>query len=95
MLQSIPVVMADEMPADIRSSLGQLLAEARNYAKTGDSDTAASLLESAHTVATNKLPEGTRRDRLRHGCLSAHDALPDGTLATAYIIAMERRLPEQ
>ena len=45
--------MADEMPADVRSSLGQLLAEARNYATTGDSDTAASLLESAHTVATN------------------------------------------
>ena len=88
------MVMADEMPADVRSSLGQLLAEARNYATAGDSDRTASLLESAHTVATNKLPEGTRRDRLRHGCLCAHDALPDGTLATAYIVAMERRLPE-
>lgn len=95
MLQRVPIIMADEMPADVRSSLGQLLAEARNYATTGDSDTAASLLESAHTVATNKLPEGTRRDRLQHGCLSACEALPDGALATAYIVAMERRLPER
>ena len=82
------------MPSDVRSSLGQLLAEARKHAIVDDSETAASLLESAHTVATNKLPESTQRDRLQHGCLSAHDALPDGTLAAAYIIAMERRLPE-
>ena len=86
--------MSDEMPADVRSSLGQLLAEARKAASTGETETARSLLESAQTVATNKLPDGHRRDRLRHGCLSAHDALPDGPLAAAYIAAMERRLPE-
>ena len=89
------LVMGGEMPADVRSSLGQLLSEARKYATADDSETAAALLGSAHTVATNKLPEGTQRDRLRHGCLSAHDALPDGTLAAAYIIAMERRLPAE
>ena len=93
MLQRLRLSMADEMPADVKASLRHLLAEARSYATAGDSDTAASLLESAHTVATNKLPAGTRRDRLRHGCLSAHEALPDGTLAVAYIAAMERRLP--
>ncbi len=82
------------MPADVRSSLGQLLSEARNFATAGENDTAEALLESAHTVATNKLPEGTQRDRFRHGCLSASEALPDGTLAAAYIAAMERRLPE-
>lgn len=85
--------MGEEMPADVRSSLGQLLSEARDAATAGDSETAAALLESAHTVATNKLPEGARRDRLRHGCLSASEALPDGPLAAAYIAAMERRLP--
>ena len=86
--------MGDEMPADVRSSLGQLLREARRAATAGYIETAQSLLESAHTVATNKLPEGHRRDRLQHGCLSANDALPDGPLAAAYIAAMERRLPE-
>jgi len=87
--------MGDEMPADVRSSLGQLLEEARIAATAGDSETAEALIESAHTVATNKLPEGTRRDRLRHGCLFASEALPDGTLAAAYIAAMERRLPDR
>jgi hypothetical protein len=87
--------VTDEMPADVRSSLRQLLSEARDAATAGDTDTAEALLESAHTVATNKLPEGTRRARLRHGCLSATEALPDGTLAAAYIAAMERRLPDR
>ena len=71
--------MGDEMPADVRLSLGQLYGGARIAATAGDSETAKALLESAHTVATYKLPEGTRRDRLRHGCLSASEALPDGT----------------
>lgn len=87
--------MTNEIPADVQASLGQLLTEAREYATAGDSDTAASLLESAHTVVTNKLPEGTRRERLQHGCLRADEALPDGALAAAYIAAMEQRLPEQ
>ena len=70
-----------------------MLEEARIASTAGDSETAGALLESAYTVAMNKLPEGPRRDRLRHGCLSASEALPDGTLAAAYIAAMERRLP--
>jgi len=48
-----------EMPADVRSSLGQLLAEARKAATAGDAETATPLLASAHTVATNKLPMAT------------------------------------
>jgi hypothetical protein len=70
--------MGDKMPADVRSSLGQLLSEARTAATGGDSDIAEALLESAHTVATNKLPDGTRRDRLRNGCLSGSAAF-DGS----------------
>lgn len=87
--------MRDEMPADVRSSLGQLLAEARKAATDGDAETATSLLASAHTVATNKLPDGHRRDRLRHGCQAAEQALPDEQLVAAYISAMEQRLPDE
>jgi len=87
--------MGEEMPADVRSSLGQLLAEARKAATEGDPETATSLLASAHAVATNKLPDGHRRDRFRHGCQAAKQALPDEQLAVAYISAMERRLPEE
>lgn len=85
----------DEMPADVRSSLGQLLSNARKRARCGDDDVARSLLETADTVAENKLPDGDRRDRLRHGCAAATEALPDGELAAAYVEAMERRLPER
>ena len=86
--------MCEEMPPDVRSSLGQLLSNARRSARNGDHETARSLLETAGTVAENKLPEGDRRDRLRHGCAAAIKALPDGELAAAYAGAMERRLPE-
>ncbi|CCQ35687.1 uncharacterized protein Nmlp_1485 [Natronomonas moolapensis 8.8.11] len=84
-----------EMPPDVRSSLGQLLSNARQSARDGDAETARSLLETAGTVAENKLPEGDRRERLRHGCAAAVGALPDGELAAGYVEAMERRLPER
>ena len=87
--------MRDEMPADVRASLGQLLSNARQSARDGDAETATSLLETASTVAENKLPDGDRRDRLRFGCSAACDALPDGDLAAEYVAAMERRLPER
>ena len=83
-----------EMPPDVRSSLGQLLSNARQSARNGDHETTRSLLDTAGTVAENKLPAGDRRDRLRHGCAAAIEALPDGELAAAYVEAMERRLPE-
>lgn len=87
--------MRDEMPEDVRASLGQLLSNARESAREGDTETATSLLETASTVAENKLPDGDRRDRLRFGCSAAREALPDGDLAAAYIESMERRLPER
>jgi hypothetical protein len=73
----------DEVPHDVRASLDQLLAEARAAAERGDTDTARALLDTAETVATNKLPAGERRDRVRWGCAAALDALPNDDLATA------------
>jgi hypothetical protein len=83
----------DEVPHDVRASLGQLLAEARAAAERGDADTARALLDTAETVATNKLPPGERRDRVRWGCATATDALPNGDLAAAYAAAAAARLP--
>ncbi|MDB2272020.1 hypothetical protein PN416_10765 [Halorubrum ezzemoulense] len=77
----------DEVPHDVRASLDQLLAEARAAARRGDADTARALLDTAETVATNKLPPGERRDRVRWGCAAALDALPNGDLAAAYAAA--------
>ena len=77
----------DEVPHDVRASLDQLLAEARAAAERGDLDTARPLLDTAETVATNKLPPGERRERIRWGCAAALDALPNGDLAVAYATA--------
>ncbi|RLM50114.1 hypothetical protein [Halorubrum sp. Atlit-28R] len=77
----------DEVPHDVRASLGQLLAAARAAAERGDTDTARATLNTAKTVASNKLPAGERRDRTRWGCAAALDALPNGDLAAAYAAA--------
>jgi len=78
------VTDSDELPHDVRASLDQLLAAARAAAAEGDDETARAALDTAETVATNKLPAGERRDRVRWGCAAALDALPNGDLAAAY-----------
>ena len=77
----------DEVPHDVRASLDQLLAEAVSAAERDDADTARALLDTAETVATNKLPAGEHRDRIRWGCAAAIDALPNGDLSAAYATA--------
>ncbi|ELZ37256.1 hypothetical protein [Halorubrum tebenquichense] len=77
----------DEVPHDVRASLEQLLAAAASAAADGDDETARAALDTAETVATNKLPAGERRDRIRWGCAAAADALPNGDLAAAYATA--------
>ncbi|MEZ3163593.1 hypothetical protein ABNG03_07365 [Halorubrum sp. RMP-47] len=78
---------ADKVPHDVRASLEQLLGAAATAATEGDDATARAALDTAETVATNKLPAGERRDRVRWGCTAALDALPNADLAAAYAIA--------
>jgi len=85
----------DDVPHDVRAALAQLLDRAARAAEAGDAETAAALLDTAGTVAANKLPDGDRRDRVRHGCRSAREALPDGALAAAYADAAAARLPTE
>jgi len=84
---------ADDVPHDVCAALAQLLDRAGRAAEAGDAETAAALLDTAGTVAANKLPDGDRRDRVRHGCAAAREALPDGALAAAYADAAAARLP--
>ena len=77
----------DEVPHDVRASLEQLLASAADAAAEGDAATGRAALDTAETVATNKLPTGERRDRVRWGCAAALDALPNTDLAAAYATA--------
>jgi len=74
----------EDVPHDVRAALTQLLAEARSAAQADDIETTTALLETAETVATNKLPPGDRRDRICRGCVAAAAALPDTALAAAY-----------
>ena len=92
------VGVTGDLPTDVRTVLAQLFAEARAALDDGDVDTAREVVESAETVVATKLPEGDRRDRLRHGCdrvraLVADDH--DTAAAAAYLAAMERRLPDE
>lgn len=86
---------ADDVPHDVRAALSQLLDRAARAAEAGDAETAAALLDTAGTVAANKLPDGDRRDRVRHGCAAAREALLDGALAAAYADAAAARLPSE
>ena len=60
--------MTVDLPPDVRAVLGQLFAEARDALTADDRETATEAVETAETVATNKLPEGAFRGRLLHGC---------------------------
>ena len=79
-----------EFSGDVMDVLGQLF-EAGARALDGDAapdggsrtDTARQILTSAETVATNKLPEGEFRSRLRHGCDRALANLDTGDVAAA------------
>lgn len=48
--------------------LTQLFAEGHDALAADDRETAIETVTTAETVATNKLPDGTFRDRLLHGC---------------------------
>lgn len=69
--------MPTEFPGDVLSVLGQLFEAGAEAAAAGDADTARQVLDSAETVATNKLPDGEFRDELRHGCRRTRRLLAD------------------
>jgi hypothetical protein len=88
----------DDLPTDVIAVLSQLFAETRTALADGDLATARETISSAETVATNKLPAGDRKAALLHGCERVRDLLeedePKTDVATEYVAAMERRLPD-
>jgi hypothetical protein len=91
--------VADDIPADVRETLAQLLAECAAALEESDHATARDTAASARTVATNKLPESELRASLRHGCervealLEADDEGVEADAAGEYVAAMRRRFP--
>jgi len=83
-----------DLPADVESTLTQLLAAARTALREGRPEEARSAVDTARTVARNKLAAGDRRDRLVHGCDRVVDlATADPAVAAEYLDAVRRRLP--
>ena len=87
----------DDLPSDVRSVLTQLLTEAQIAIGDRDHEAARAAVDTVDEVATNKLPEGDRRRRLRHGCERVEDLLDGGdnddtAAAAAYLWSMERRV---
>lgn len=78
-----------EYSGDVMDVLGQLFEKGARALDGADADegprtdTARQILTSAETVATNKLPDGEFRSRLRHGCERALSTLDDDAPAAA------------
>lgn len=85
-----------DLPADVTSALTQLIVGARTAIREGKPDEAVDAVDTAATVATNKLPPGDRRETILYGCSRVRDlAADDPPVATEYLEAMRRRLPEE
>ncbi len=87
----------DDLPSDVRSVLTQLLTEAQVALGERDHEAARAAVDTVDEVATNKLPEGEPRRRLRHGCERVEELLDGGgnddtAAAAAYLASMERRV---
>jgi len=89
--------MTADVPADVGAVLAQLFGGASDAFERGDAETGVAAVTSAASVARHKLPAGTLRERLLHGCERAEQAAVEGdlTVAAEYAASMARRLAER
>jgi len=92
--------VSEDVPADVSAALAQLFEEGQQALEDGDRETCRQTVESAESVATNKLPEGELRGQLLHGCERVHHLLDpeteeDPEVAIEFLTAMQRRLPDE
>ena len=82
-------------PADARDTLTELLGEARERARRGETDEVEERLEAVETVAETELPDGPLKRRLLHGRSEAAVAAGDEPLVAAeYLRAMGELVAE-
>lgn len=72
-----------DLPADVETTLTQLLAEGADAAEAGDDDTVAAVVGTVESVTRNKVPECDLRDRLLFGCETVQELLDDPDPAVA------------
>lgn len=58
----------NDLPADVRAVLSQVFEAVPTELGRGETTAALSLVETARTVTTNKVPPGDRRQLLLSGC---------------------------
>jgi hypothetical protein len=90
--------MTADVPSDVDAVLTQLFREAREAFERGDVETGVAAVTSASSVARNKLPDGSLRERLLHGCERAEAVATaeddDAGVAAEYVASMEQRLAD-
>jgi hypothetical protein len=86
-----PTDPASDLPADVEATLVQLLSEAAAGARRRDVEEVEALVDTVDTVAENKVPAESLRERLRHGCGTVRRLVTDEPLVAAeYLEAMGR-----
>jgi len=86
--------VSGDVPADVETVLCQLFAAGRKALDNGEVETCRQTVDSAESVATNKLPAGRHREWILHGCWRVRSLLTEAetTAAKEYLSAMERRV---
>jgi hypothetical protein len=72
-----------DLPVDVRDTLAQLFREAGSAARSRDAAEVDTILETAATVTTNKVPDPDLRTRLLHGCHRAREVVDGEPLVAA------------
>ena len=88
--------MSDDVPTDVETVLTQLFAAGQDAIDEGNIDTCRQVVGSVESVATNKLAEGKRKERLVHGCERVRKLLAEEeyTVAAEYLRAMDEQLTD-
>lgn len=81
-----------DLPANTRSTLAQIFAEAREHARKREVNAVEDLLADARTRIMGEIPPGPRRERLLFGCDRAEQLAGDEPLVAAeYLRALRER----
>lgn len=87
--------MLGELPADVSSSLSELLDRGTNAARSRDDRTLESVLDSVETLAHHDVADDEARETLLHGCQRARATMSSEPLVAAeYLESMARLVDE-
>lgn len=84
-----------DLPANTRSTLAQMFAEASEHARKREVNAVEVLLADARDRISEEIPPGPRRERLLFGCDRAEQLVVDEPLVAAeYLRALRERTVE-